>query len=85
MILKFLNRDATTRSMVDLSQASAAVLVKDYSGGDNPEKDTDSHVINHFINKDLLHNEISGASRPPSRAASRLSRHSSEKRTKIGL
>ena len=80
MILRFLNRDATTRSMVDLSEAQVNAQ-NDVSS----EKASNSHVVGKFVNKDLLHDEISGASRSPSRAASRLSRHGSEKRTKIGL
>lgn len=80
MILRFLNRDASTRSMVDLSQAPSSSSVP----GDIPAERS-GHAVGRFVNRDLLHDELSGASRTGSRAASRLSRHGSEKRTKVML
>lgn len=78
MVLRFLNRDATTRSMVDLSQAPSNHQTQ-------LGEECNSHAIGKFVNKDLLLDTISGSPRPGSRSASRLSRRGSEKRTKIVL
>ena len=84
MILRFLNRDSTTRSLVDLSQSPSAI---NHEASTEEEADRYSnHIVHQFVNKDLLNDEISGTGRPTSRSASRMSRHGgSEKRTKIGL
>ena len=80
MILRFLNRDATTRSMVDLSAEPVNIQSNIHLNGT-----ASCHMFGSFINKDLLHDDIAGVSKSISRPASRLSRHGSEKRTKIGL
>eukprot|EP00794_Sanderia_malayensis_P009536 gene9536-10523_t len=81
MILRFLNRDSTTKSSVQLLGATQS---SNQSGSSDQQslENQSNHVINAFVHKELLHGELS---RPPSRAPSRMSRKGSEKRTKFVL
>jgi len=80
IILRFLNRDTTTRSMVDLSLSPVNT-----DSNSHLKTSSSCHVISKYVNKDLLIEEVPGASRSTSRPQSRLSRRGSEKRTKIVL